>query len=296
MVVLYYLIMKKNSSDKTEKLKDQRAPVIVIRPPGSKVSLNIRELWAYRELVYFLIWRDIKVRYKQTIIGFAYAIIQPVFMMVVFSLFFGTLAKIPSGGIPYPLFNYAALLPWTLFANSVTRSSNSLVQDSGLVQKVYFPRLLMPISGILSPLVDFFIAFIVLIGLMLYFGYFPSLMMLWIIPLLIMELMLAAGAGLWLSAINVQYRDVVYIVPFGIQLLLFASPVVYSSTFIPARFQAAYGLINPMSGIIEGFRWAILGTAAPSRLMIASVGIIIIILISGFFYFRRREKIFADVV
>jgi len=286
----------KNGSDKTRKLKNKGAPVIVIRPPGSKVSLNIRELWAYRELIYFITWRDIKVRYKQTIVGFAWAVIQPVFMMVVFSLFFGTLAKIPSEGIPYPLFNYAALLPWTFFANSVTRASNSLVQDASLVQKVYFPRLLMPISGTLSPLVDFFIAFIVLIGLMLYFGYLPSLMMLWIIPLLILEMMLATGIGLWLSAINVQYRDVRYIVPFLIQLLLFASPVIYSSSFIPPRFQTAYGLINPMSGIIEGFRWAILGTSPPSNLMIASVGIIIIILISGLFYFRRRERIFADVV
>ncbi len=286
----------KNSSDKTRKPKNPGAPVTVIRPPGGKVSLNIRELWAYREIIYFITWRDIKVRYKQTIVGFAWAIVQPVFMMVVFSLFFGTLAKIPSEGIPYPLFNYAALLPWTFFSNSVTRASNSLVQDASLVQKVYFPRLLMPISGTLSPLVDFFIAFIVLIGLMLYFGYLPSLMMLWVIPLLILEMMLATGLGLWLSAINVQYRDVRYIVPFLIQLLLFASPVIYSSSFIPPRFQTAYGLINPMSGIIEGFRWAILDTSPPSHLMIASVCIIIIILISGFFYFRRRERIFADVV
>ncbi len=270
----------KNSSDKVRELKNQGAPVVVIRPLGNKVSLNIRELWAYRELVYYLVWRDIKVRYKQTIVGFAWAIFQPVFMMVIFSLFFGTLAKIPSGGIPYPLFNYAALLPWTLFANSVARASNSLVQDSSLVQKVYFPRLLMPISGTLSPLVDFIIAFIVLIGLMLYFGYLPALTMLWVIPLLILELMLVTGVGLWLSAINVQYRDVGYIVPFLIQLLLFASPVIYSSTFIPARFQTAYGLINPMSGIIEGFRWAILGTSPPSRLMIASVGLIIFLLSS----------------
>lgn len=286
----------KNSSDKTGKLKDRGAPVIVIRPPGRKVTLNIKELWAYRELIYFLVWRDIKIRYKQTIIGFAWAVIQPLFMMVVFSLFFGTLAQIPSEGIPYPLFTYAALLPWTLFANSVIRASNSLVQDANLVQKVYFPRLLMPLSGTLSPLVDFLVAFIVLIGLMFYYGYFPAWTMLWVIPLVILEMMLATGAGLWLSAINVQYRDVVYVVPFLIQLLLFASPVVYPSTFVPQRFQVAYGLINPISGIIEGFRWAILGTSPPSVLMIASVGIIIIILISGFFYFRWRERIFADVV
>ena len=282
--------------DKARRSNITGASAIVIRPPGRWKSLNLRELWAYRELLYFFIWRDIKVRYKQTIVGFAWAIIQPVFMMVVFSLFFGILAKIPSGDVPYPLFNYAALLPWTLFANGVTRSSNSLVQDVNLVQKIYFPRLLMPISGILSPLVDFVIAFIILIGLMLYFGYFPGFLMLLVIPLTILELMLATGIGLWLSAINVQYRDVGYLIPFLIQLLLFASPVIYSSSFVPPRFQAAYGLLNPMSGIIEAFRWAILGTTPPGYLIVASVGIIIIILISGIFYFQRRERIFADVV
>jgi lipopolysaccharide transport system permease protein len=217
-------------------------------------------------------------------------------MMIIFSLFFGTLAKVPSEGIPYPLFSYAALLPWTLFANGVTRASNSLVQDANLVQKVYFPRLLMPLSSILSPLVDFAIAFVVLFGLMLYFGYYPHVTMLWILVFLLLELMLALGIGLWLSAINVEYRDVVYVVPFLIQLLLFASPVIYPSTFVPERFQTAYGLINPMSGIIEGFRWAILGTEPPSYLIFASVAIIVVILISGAFYFRRREKAFADVV
>jgi lipopolysaccharide transport system permease protein len=289
------MMMHKNN-DKIKELKDKGSQIKTIRPPGNSISIDLKEFWAYRELVYFLVWRDVKVRYKQTIIGFIWAIIQPVFMMVVFSLFFGTLAKIPSGNIPYPLFNYAALLPWTLFANSVTRASNSLIQDTNLLQKVYFPRLLMPLSGTLSPLMDFLVAFVVLIGLMLYYSYLPSLMMLWVLPLLILELMLATGIGLWLSAINVQFRDVVYVVPFLIQLLLFASPVIYSSTFVPPRFQTAYGLINPMSGIIEGFRWAILGTTPPSRLLIASVGIIIIILISGVIYFRRREKIFADVV
>jgi lipopolysaccharide transport system permease protein len=283
----------------TDKTKQENAPgeqVTIIRPPAGWIPVNLREMWAYRELLYFLTWRDIKVRYKQTIIGFGWAIIQPVFMMVVFSLFFGTLAKIPSGGIPYPLFSYAALLPWTLFANGVSRASNSLVSDVNLIQKVYFPRLIMPLASILSPLADFVIAFFVLIGLMLYFGYLPGLLMLWMIPLLILELMLAAGMGLWLSAINVEYRDVVYVVPFLIQLLLFASPIIYSSSFVPARFQVAYGLINPMSGIIEGFRWAILGTTPPSYLIIASVAIIILILISGVFFFRRRERAFADTV
>jgi lipopolysaccharide transport system permease protein len=259
------------------------------------VPIDFHALWSYRELLYFLTWRDIKVRYRQTVLGFAWAIIQPVFMMIVFSLFFGTLAKVPSENVPYPLFNYAAVLPWTLFASGITRSSSSLVQDVNLIQKVYFPRLLMPLAGILSPLVDFAIAFVILIGLMLYFGYYPGVTMLWILPFLILELMLALGIGLWLSAINVEYRDVGYTIPFLIQLGLFASPVVYSSTFVPERFQTAYGLINAMAGIIEGFRWAILGTKPPSYLLLASIAIILVIFVSGAFYFRRREKLFADV-
>ena len=284
------------SLDKAKQVDTAATPVTVIRPPKGWIPVNLRELWAYRELLYFFTWRDLKVRYKQTLFGFAWAIIQPVFMMIIFSLFFGTLAKIPSEGIPYPLFSYAAVLPWTLFAEGLSRSSNSLVQDANLLQKVYFPRLLMPLSGILSPVVDFAVAFIVLIGLMLYFGYYPSVMMFLILPFLLLELMLATGIGMWLSAINVEYRDVRYAIPFLIQLGLFASPVVYPVTFVPERFQVVYGLLNPMAGIIEGFRWAILGTKPPSYLLIASVAIIIVILISGAFYFRRRERAFADVV
>jgi len=282
--------------DKIEQVDTAAAPVTVIRPPKGWIPVNLRELWAYRELLYFFTWRDLKVRYKQTLFGFAWAIIQPVFMMIIFSLFFGALAKIPSEGIPYPLFSYAAVLPWTLFSEGLSRSSNSLVQDANLLQKVYFPRLLMPLSGVLSPVVDFAIAFVVLIALMLYFGYYPSVMMLLILPFLLLELMLATGIGMWLSAINVEYRDVRYAIPFLIQIGLFASPVVYPVTFVPERFQAVYGLLNPMAGIIEGFRWAILGTKPPSYLIIASIAIIVVILVSGAFYFRRREKAFADVV
>lgn len=271
-------------------------PVTVIRPPRGWMPINLRELWAYRELLYFFTWRDIKIRYKQTLLGFAWAILQPLLMMIVFTLFFGTLAKVPSENIPYPLFNYAALLPWTLFAEGITRSSNILVQDANLVQKVYFPRLLLPMSSILSPVVDFAIALVVLFGLMLYFTYPPSITMLWLPLFLLLELILALGVGLWLSAINVEYRDVRYVVPFLVQLWLFASPVVYATTFVPERFRVAYGLINPMVGIIDGFRWAILGTERPSYLLIASAAIIVAILISGAFYFRRREKAFADVV
>jgi lipopolysaccharide transport system permease protein len=271
-------------------------PAIVIRPSRGWIPINLHELWAYRELLYFLVWRDIKVRYKQTVLGFAWAILQPLLMMIIFTLFFGILAKVPSGNVPYPIFTYTALVPWTLLANGITQASRSLVQDANVIQKVYFPRLLMPLASILSPLLDFVIAFAVLVGLMFYFGYYPTTTMFWLPLFLVLELMLALGVGLWLSAVNVEYRDVAYVVPFLIQLWLFASPVIYSSNFVPGRFQVAYGLMNPMSGIIEGFRWAILGTGAPSYLLIASAAIIVVILISGAFYFRRREKAFADVI
>jgi len=271
------------------------AQVTVIRPPKGWIPINLRELWAYRELLYFLTWRDIKIRYKQTVLGFAWAILQPLFMMVVFSLFFGTLAKLPSEGIPYPLFSFAALLPWTLFASGMTRSSNSLVADANLIQKVYFPRLIMPLASVLAPLVDFLIAFVVLIAMMFYFGYTPGVTMLWLLPFILLELVFALGVGLWLSAINVQYRDVGYTVPFLVQLGLFVSPVVYPSTMLPEQFQAVYGL-NPMAGVIEGFRWALLGTEPPGYLIAASTGIAVLILVTGIFYFRRRERAFADVV
>ena len=285
------------SMNETKPMEMAKAPVVVICPPKGWIPIDFRELWAYRELLFFFTWRDVKIRYKQTIFGFAWAILQPVFMMVVFTLFFGKLAQVPSEGVPYPLFSYAALLPWTLFAESLNRSSNSLVQDINLIQKVYFPRILIPFSSILSPLVDFAIAFIVLVGLMFYYHYLPTVTMLWLPVFLLLQLMLALGMGLWLSAINVEFRDVRYAVPFLIQLWLFASPVIYSSSFVPQRFQVAYGIINPMSGIIEGFRWAILGTAPPSYLqLVTSAAIIIVILISGVFYFRRREMVFADFI
>jgi len=271
-------------------------PPVLVHPIRGWVPIDVRELWAYRDLLYLFVWRDIKVRYKQTVFGFAWAIVQPLLMMIVFSLFFGILAKMPSQGVPYPLFTYSALLPWTLFASGITRASNSLVSETNLIQKVYFPRLLMPLASILSPLVDFLIAFVVLIGLMLYFGYLPGITMLWLPLFLILELMLALGVGLWLSATNVEYRDVAFLVPFLVQVWLFASPVIYSSNFVPERFQVAYGLINPMSGIIEGFRWAILGTEPPSYLLVASAGIVVAVLVSGAFYFRRRETAFADIV
>ncbi len=271
------------------------APTLVIRPSRGWIPINLKDLWTYRELLYFLTWREIKVRYKQTALGFAWAIIQPFFMMVVFTIFFGNLAKVPSEGIPYPLFNYAALLPWTLFAEGITRSSMSMVQDANLVRKVYFPRLVMPLSGILSPLVDFAIAFTLLIGMMFYYGYPPIVQVLWLPAFIILALITALGVGLWLSAINVKYRDVRYVIPFLIQFWLFASPVVYSSSLLPEQYQAIYGL-NPMAGVIEGFRWTLLGTEPPGSLIAISATIAIVVLISGAFYFRHNEKTFADVI
>lgn len=267
-----------------------------IRPAKGWVPIDLGELFAYRGLLYVLTSRDIKVRYKQTLIGIVWAIAQPVFMMLVFSLFFGILARVSSGDIPYPLFTYSALLPWTFFANGVTRASNSLVLDANLIQKVYFPRIILPLAGIISALIDFIVAFVFLLVLMPFFGHLPQLTLIWIIPLLILEFILALGLGLWFSAINVEYRDVGYVIPFFLQLLLFVSPVVYSSSLVPTRFQVLYGIINPMSGIIEGFRWAILGTVPPNYSIVVSFAISLLILVSGMYYFRRREKLFADVV
>lgn len=270
-------------------------PVFQIRPSRGFRFLNFNDLWEYRELLYFFIWREIKVRYKQTVIGFAWAIIQPLLMMVLFTLFFGKLAKIPSEGIPYAIFSYTALLPWTLFSESILRSTNSLIQDANLVRKIYFPRILAPVSGTLSPVVDFAIAFVILIGMMFCYGYYPTLKMLYLPLFILLALATALGVGLWLSAINIKYRDVRYVTPFLVQLWLFASPVVYSSKLIPQRFQAIYGL-NPMAGVIEGFRWVLLGTSPPNSLIAVSVIVTAVMLISGIFYFQRTERSFADYI
>jgi lipopolysaccharide transport system permease protein len=270
-------------------------PIINIRPMTGWVPIDLKEIWEYRELLQAFVVRDIKVRYKQTALGAAWAVIQPLLMMVVFTLFFGKLAKIPSEGIPYPIFSYAALLPWTLFAEGLTRSTSSMISNSSIMTKVYFPRLILPISGVLSPLVDFAIAFVILLGMMLYFGFYPTVNIIWLPAFIILALATSLGVGLWLSALNVQYRDFQYTVPFLIQLWLFASPVVYPSTLLPEPYRMIYGL-NPMAGVIEGFRWALLGTSPPSSLIVVSVVVVIAILISGAFYFRRMEKTFADVV
>jgi lipopolysaccharide transport system permease protein len=271
-------------------------PVSEIAPSRGWVALKLRELWAYRELLYFLVWRDIKVRYKQTVLGAAWAIIQPFFTMVVFSVFFGSLAKMPSDGIPYPIFAFAALVPWTFFANGLTQASNSLVGNSALIKKVYFPRLAIPIAGVLSNLVDFALAFVVLLLMMVYFKLWPTVAILWLPLLLLLAFVTALGVGLWFSALNVEFRDVRYVVPFLTQFWMFATPVAYPSSLLHEPWRTLYGL-NPMAGVVEGFRWALLGNAnAPGPLIWASAAAALIILVSGAFYFRRMERTFADVV
>ena len=268
-----------------------------IEPSRGWVSLKLRELWEYRELLYFLTWRDVKVRYKQTVLGAAWAIIQPFFTMVVFSLFFGNLARIPSDGIPYPIFSFAALVPWTFFANGMSLSSNSLVGAANLIKKIYFPRLVIPISSVISGVVDFALAFIVLLGMMLVYGIVPTLNVIFLPLLLLLAFVTALGVGMWLSAMNVQFRDVRYTVPFLTQFWMFATPIAYPSSLIENDLlRTLYGL-NPMTGVVEGFRWALLNTdTAPGPVIIVSTLAAVALLVSGVYYFRRMEKTFADVV
>ena len=271
-------------------------PTFFIRPQTGWTAAGLKELWEYRELLYFLTWRDIKVRYKQTVLGAAWAIIQPFMMMVVFSLFFGYLAKVPSDGIPYPIFAYCALLPWQLFAHALTESSNSLVANERLITKVYFPRLVVPISAVLGGLLDFAIAFVILLLMMAFYGVRPTWAVVTLPAFLLLAILTALGVGLWLSALNVKYRDVRYTISFMIQFWLFATPVAYSSSIVPARWRALYGL-NPMAGVVEGFRWALLGkSTGPGALLAVSVAVVVLILVGGLFYFRRMEAEFADIV
>ncbi len=271
-------------------------PVIRIEPSKGWVSLKLRELWEYRELLYFLIWRDVKVRYKQTVLGAAWAIIQPFFTMVVFSVFFGNLAKVPSDGIPYPIFSYSALVPWSFFSYGLSQASNSLVSSARLITKVYFPRLTMPIATVLSGIVDFLLAFVVLLGMMLVFGIAPTVNVFWLPCFLLLALITSLGIGLWLSAMNVQFRDVRYIVPFITQIWMFLTPIAYPSSLLSEPWRTLYG-INPMAGVVEGFRWALLGTdTAPGPIIIVSSLAAVALLVGGAFYFRRMEKSFADVV
>jgi lipopolysaccharide transport system permease protein len=271
-------------------------PITKIRPSKGWVSINLGELWEFRELLYFLTWRDIKVRYKQTALGASWAIIQPVFTMVVFSLFFGRLAKVPSDGIPYPIFSFAALVPWTFFANGLTQSSNSLVGSANLIQKVYFPRLAIPISTMFSGVVDFILAFGVLLGMMFYYGIMPTINAVFLPLFLLLSVVTSLGVGLWLSALNVEFRDVRYVVPFLTQFWMFATPIAYPSSLLSPTWRTVYG-INPMVGVVEGFRWALLKQgSAQGPMLIVSSSVALLILISGAFYFRRMEKTFADII
>lgn len=280
----------------TSKENTVEGPVIRIEPSHGWISLKLRELWDYRELLYFLAWRDIKVRYKQTLLGASWAILQPFFTMIIFSIFFGRLAKIPSDGVPYPIFAYAALVPWTFFAHSLTQASNSLVTSGNMIKKVYFPRLAVPIATVFSGVVDFALAFSVLLGMMVYYGIFPTLNALWLPAFFLLALATSLGVGLWLSAMNVRYRDIRHTIPFLTQFWLFATPIAYPSSLLSEPWRTLYGL-NPMVGVVEGFRWGLLGTdTAPGPIIAASSLMALAILISGAFYFRRVEKTFADVV
>jgi len=273
------------------------AQVVTLKPAKGWLGIDLKELWHYRELIYFLTWRDIKVRYKQTLLGAAWAILQPVFTMVVFSIFFGRLAKIPSDGIPYPIFSYAGLLPWTFFATGLTNGANSVVRDANLVKRVYFPRLITPISAVVGGLPDFFLAFLVLIGMMIYYGLFPTTASLLLLPLcLLLALSTSMGVGLWLSALNAEYRDVRYVVPFLTQFWMYATPVVYPSSLLDEPWRTLYGL-NPMVSVVEGFRWSLLGQGQTVPLMfVLSAVASLALLVSGAFFFRRMERRFADVV
>lgn len=269
---------------------------IRLQPSTGWQALNLAELWRFRELLYFLSWRDIKVRYKQTALGALWAILQPFLTMVVFSVFFGRLAKVPSDGMPYPLFAYTALLPWMFFANGLSHSSNSLVQSAGMLKKVYFPRLIVPMSSILSGVVDFAFAFVVLIALMLWYGVMPTIRIIWLPLLLLLAILTSLGVGLWLSAINVQFRDVRYTIPFITQFWLFATPIAYPSSLLSEPWRTLYG-VNPMVGVVEGFRWALLGAQGlPSSMILLSAGMTCTLLVTGLFYFRRMERSFADIV
>ncbi|MBK8023628.1 MAG: ABC transporter permease [Chloroflexi bacterium] len=271
--------------------------VLKIEPSHGWVSLKLRELWQYRELLYFLTWRDIKVRYKQTVLGAAWAVLQPFMTMVVFSLFFGNLAQIPSDGVPYPIFSYTALVPWTFFATGLSSSSNSLVGSANLIKKVYFPRLTIPIATVFSGALDFLIAFVVLILLMLFFGIVPTANIIWLPFFVVLAFVTALGVGLWLSAMNVQFRDVRYTVPFLTQFWMFITPIAYPSSLIESDALRAIYSLNPMAGVVEGFRWALLGTdTAPGPMILVSSIAALVLLISGLFYFRRMERKFADVV
>ena len=270
---------------------------IYIKPTTGLAALNLRDLWVYRELVFFMIWRNLKVRYKQTLLGATWAIIQPLMTMIVFNFIFGNVAKVPTDDIPYPIFSYTALLPWGLFTTALNQASRSLTTNQNMVTKIYFPRLVLPISSVLAGLADFAIAFVILIGLMFYYRVTPAWNVLWTLPFfLLLSIIVALGVSLWLSAINVQYRDVNYALPFLTQFWLFITPVAYSASVISDKWQLVYSL-DPMAGVVNGFRWALLGAGnGPDLALWVSVGISLLILVSGLFYFRNMERTFADTI
>jgi len=271
-------------------------PVVIIEPPRRWMPLDLRELWDQRELVYFLAWRDIKVRYKQTALGASWAILQPIFGMAVFSIFFGKLGRIPSDGLPYPLWSFAGLVPWAFFSQALTQSANSLVMSQNLLRKVYFPRLAIPIATVLSAAVDLVLAFVVLLAMMACYGVFPTTRAVLVIPLAVLAFVAALGSGLWLAALSVRYRDVRYAVPVLVQFWLFATPIAYPSSLLPGNWRVLYAF-NPMTGVVEGFRWALLGAhTTPGAMLAVSTVAAIVTLIGGAYYFRSMERTFADLV
>jgi lipopolysaccharide transport system permease protein len=277
-------------------VSESHARWVVIEPTPRWPTLGLRELWAHRELLYFLTWRDVKVRYKQTLLGVGWAILQPLATMLVFALFFGRLAKMPSDGVPYPLFSLAALVPWTFFANGMTQSATSVVLNQNLVTKVYFPRLAIPSATVLAGVFDFVLAFVLLLAFIVWYGVTPSLHWLMVVPFSVLALAATLGVGMWLGALNVQYRDVRYAVPFLVQLWLFATPIAYPSSLLTEPWRTVYAL-NPMVAVVDGFRWSLLATRAPSLATVAtSCAVALLLLVSGTLYFRRMEQSFADVV
>jgi homopolymeric O-antigen transport system permease protein len=282
------------SASKT--MQATKIPLIRIEPSTNRLTLGLKELWDYRELLYFLVWRDVKVRYKQTAIGAVWAILQPLLTMVIFTLVFGHFANMPSDGVPYPLFSYAGLIPWTYFARSLNQSTLSVADNSNLITKVYFPRLLLPASATLSGLIDFGVSFVFLLGMMIWFDIVPNWGILALPFFLILALLTALSVSLWLSVINVRYRDVGQAIPFLIQIWLFASPVAYPVSVVPEKWRLLYSL-NPMTGVIESFRWALFGNAMPDTVPITiSIAVVIALLFGGIMFFRRMEETFADVV
>jgi lipopolysaccharide transport system permease protein len=272
------------------------SPTVRIEPPHGWLELRLRELWDYRELLYFFVWRDVKIRYKQTAIGIAWVILQPLLAMGVFTLFFGRLAKLPSQGLPYPVFYFAALVPWMYFSYALQSATNVVVENQRVITKVYFPRLVLPFSAVLSGLVDFAIGFVVLAILTLAYGIRPTMAALWLPFLLLLAILTALGVGLWMSALNALYRDVRFVMPFVVQFWMFASPVVYPSALVPERWRWLYGL-NPMAGVIDGFRWALTGHGQPpGPVMLASAAMVVVVLVGGLFFFQRMESSVADRV